>query len=384
MKKIKLKKINLIGGFKYLVARFKKLDNKTKIVYTGLFLLVLLFPTITLSRYIYDIIRDRYLLSQNFYFYSDVLTPYKKALADLDNNDVRESYSYSWDGTSSNANATVILHSTKQGNSLLTSKSDIKYEFDFCLVGENYQCLTDGSGNNLKENNNLIVSLAKENPSDVITAESYKRTIRKQTLNDSFKISLSKKITSSVQYKDGDRVTIKVWAQSTSPYVEKLAGFITYIVKKQDVSFEISDSDHAIYATLRLSNSQDGGSIEIADITFDPKRVRLDLTNRYYMDCVNDPTCTVETEQYNVLKEDMTISGNQYLLGDLFTDAELTELGIPAGKTSKETYVKKFTVKIEPLYSVSVNFYKHYELDNYSYNGVGDNNGPIQVVFRDE
>ena len=52
MKKINIKKLNLIGGFKYLFSRFKKLDNKTKLVYTGLFLVVLLFPTITLSRYI--------------------------------------------------------------------------------------------------------------------------------------------------------------------------------------------------------------------------------------------------------------------------------------------------------------------------------------------
>ena len=384
MKKINIKKLNLIGGFKYLFSRFKKLDNKTKLVYTGLFLVVLLFPTITLSRYIYDIIRDRYLLSQNFYFYSDVMTPYKKNLEDLDNNDVRQSYSYSWDGSASAADATVILHSSKQGNSLLTSKADIKYEFDFCLVDENYHCLENGSDKAVKENNSVIASLAKESPTDIITAESYKRTIRKQTLNDSFKISLAKKQNSSVQYKDGDRVTIKVWASSTSPYKENLAGYITYIVKKQDVSYEITDSDHSLYATLRLSNSKDGGNVEIADIEFDPKYARLDLTNPYYLECVNDSTCTVESEEYNVLNDDITVDGNKYLLGDLFTDAELTELNIPVAKTKKATYVKKFTVKIDPLYSVSVNFYKHYSLDNYSYNGVGENTTPIQATFRTE
>ena len=82
-----------------------------------------------------------------------------------------------------------------------------------------------------------------------------------------------------------------------------------------------------------------------------------------------------------MLKEDIQVGGERYLLGSVFTDARMNELGIPANKTSRETYVKKFTVKIEPLYSVSINFYKHYVLENYTYNGVGTNNTPIQVEF---
>ena len=375
---------NIKSGVKYLFTRFKKLDNKTKVVFTGLFLLIIIFPTVSLSRYIYDVIKDKYYMSQNFYFYSDAMSTYDgKTLDTLGEDDVRHSYSYSWDGSSASAESTIILHSTKQGNSLLTSKSDIHYSFNFCIVGDDYQCLMNGS-DYAKETNNIIVSLAKENPTDVITAESYNRIIRKQSLSDSFKISLSKKIGSTAQFKDGDRVTIKVWADSTSPYKESLAGFITFIVKKQDVSYEISDSEHSLYATLRLSNSQDGGNIEIADINFDPHYARLDLTNQYYLECVSDPTCTVETQEYNVLTEDVTVGDNKYLLGDLYTDAQLAEHNIPVAKTKRGTYVKKFTVKIEPLYSVSINFYKHYSQANYSYNGVGDNTTPIQATFRTE
>jgi hypothetical protein len=308
------------------------------------------------------------------------MSSYEGNVDNVNKNNLKQSYSYSWDGSSANADSTIILHSTKQGNSLLTSKADIEYTFDFCLTDSNFNCLKNGN-TYLKETDNLVVSLAKENPTDVITSESYHRTIRKQSLSDSFKISLSKKITSSAQYNDGDRVTVKVWATSTSPYKEQLAGYITYIVKKQDVSYEITDSEHSLYATLRLSNSQDGGATEIADITIDPEYVRLDLTNRYYNECVNDTNCTVETDTYNVLKEDIQVGGERYLLGSVFTDARMNELGIPANKTSRETYVKKFTVKIEPLYSVSINFYKHYVLENYTYNGVGTNNTPIQVEF---
>ena len=106
------------------------------------------------------------------------------------------------------------------------------------------------------------------------------------------------------------------------------------------------------------------------------------MNNRYYMDCVTDNNCTVVTGDYNVLNEDVTVDGNTYTLGSVFSDARLSELNIPSNKTSKKTYVTKFTVKIEPLYSVSINFYKHYILEDYTYNGVGDNNTPIQVVFR--
>jgi hypothetical protein len=102
------------------------------------------------------------------------------------------------------------------------------------------------------------------------------------------------------------------------------------------------------------------------------------------MDCVTDTNCTVVTGEYNVLTEDVTVSGNTYTLGSVFSDERLTELGIPSNKTVKKQYVTKFTVSIEPLYSVSINFYKHYVLENYTFNGVGDNTTPIQVVFREE
>lgn len=375
MKKIK-------SGISYLFKRIYKLDNKTKIVFIGLFVLVLIFPTISLSRYIYDVIKDKYYLSQNFYFYSDIMTSYTGNLDSANVDDLKQSFSYSWDGSSASADSTVILHSTKQGNSLLTTKADIEYKFDFCLTDPEMKCLKDGNGNYLKETSNLIVQLTKENPTDVITTESYKRIIKKNSLSDSFKINISKKLGSSAQYKDGDRVTIRVWAESISPYKEKIAGFITYIVKKQDVSYEISDSEHSLYSTLRLSNSQDGGATEIADITINPEYVRLDMNNRYYMDCVTDNNCTVVTGDYNVLNEDVTVDGNTYTLGSVFSDERLSELNIPSNKTSKKTYVTKFTVKIEPLYSVSINFYKHYILEDYTYNGVGENNTPIQVVFR--
>ena len=376
-----MKKINLKGGLKYLFTRLKKLDNKTKIVFIGLFVLILIFPTISLSRYIYDVIKEKYYLSQNFYFYSDYMTSYEGNHENVNPNNLKQSFSYSWDGSSASADSTIILYSTKQGNSLLTTKADINYTFNFCLVGDDYKCLKDGSGNFLKETSNVVVSLAKENPTDIITAESYNRTIRASSLSDSFKISLSKKVGSSAVFSDGDRVSVKVWAESTSPYKEKIAGILTFIVKKQDVSYEITDSEHNLYATLRLSNSQDGGSNEIAKITIDPEYVRLDMTNQYYLDCVNSPTCTVRTDNYNVLNKPVTIGGVTYDVGSVFTSARTTEIGFNSADYDTYTYVNQFTVEIEPLYSVSINFYKHYVLRNYSYNGMGTNNTPIQVEF---
>ena len=137
-----MKKIT--SGISYLFKRIKKLDNKTKIVFIGLFVLVLIFPTISLSRYIYDVIKDKYYLSQNFYFYSDVMTSYTGNLDNVDVDDLKQSFSYSWDGSSASADSTVILHSTKQGNSLLTTKADIEYTFDFCLTDTDLKCLKDG------------------------------------------------------------------------------------------------------------------------------------------------------------------------------------------------------------------------------------------------
>lgn len=377
MKKIK-------EGLKYLFKRIKKLDNKTKIVFIGLFVLILIFPTISLSRYIYDVIKDKYYLSQNFYFYSDVMSSYSGNLENINASDLAQSFSYNWDGSSSSADTSIILHSTKQGNSLLTTKADINYTFDFCLTGTDFKCLKDSNGNFLKETDSVEVKLVKENPTDIITADSYNRTISASNLSDSFKINLAKKVTSSAVFVDNDRVSVKIWAESTSPYKEKIAGVLTYIVKKQDVSYEITDEEHEIYATLRLSNSQDGGVNELAKITLDPEYVRLDMSNAYYRACLADTDCNVTTENYNVLNKAVTKNGVTYDIGSVFSSARTAELGFSSSDYETHPYVTSFYVEIEPLYSISINFYKHYVLENYAYNGLGNNTTPIQVEFIDE
>jgi hypothetical protein len=375
-----MKVIHKITDFtKYVFKRIKKLDNKTKLVFIALMVLILIFPTITLSRYIYNVIKDRYYLSSNFYFNCELLTSYTGDLDRVNHNNLKNSFSYSWDGSSSGIDNTIVLYSTKQGNSLKTSDTDIPYTFNFCIVDDNYKCVTTGDGHST---DNLEVSLVKSNPSDVINASSYQRTIYKANNSDSFKIHVSKKLSSSLVFNDGDRVTIRIWAESTSPYVEKLAGYITYIIKKTDVSYEISDEEYSLYATLRLSNSRDSGDNEKANITFDPKYVRLDMTNQYYLECVQSDSCTVTTAQYYKLNEDVKVGATTYKKDALFTPTEISSLGISTSKCSLYDYVTGFSVNIEPLYSVSINFYKDQVHDNYSYNGVGnDDNLPIHVEF---
>ncbi len=369
----------VINYAKYIFTRFKKLDNKTKVVFIALMVLILLFPTITLSRYIYNIIKDRYYLSQNFYFNSELLSSYVGNINTVNHNNLKNNFSYSWDGSSSGVDSTVILYSTKQGNSLKKSDTDIEYNFDFCIVDSEYNCITSNDG---KETDSIAVSLVKENPSDVITSESYSRTIYRANNSDSFKIHVSKKSSSSIVFNDGDRITIRIWAESTSPYVEKIAGYITYIIKKVDVSYEISDKEYDLYATLRLSNSRDSGESEKANITFDPRYVRLDMSNQYYLECLNDSSCTVLYGQYYKLNEDVTVGGVTYTKDSVYSAEDLTNYHINTNKCTLYDYVKGFSVNIEPLYSVSITFYKDDVHANYTYNGVGDDSAlPIHVEF---
>lgn len=375
-----MKFIRKIGDFiKYLFKRIKKLDNKTKVVFIALMVLILIFPTITLSRYIYNIIKDRYYLSQNFYFNSELLASYDGDIDRVDHNKLKNNFSYSWDGSSGGVDNTIVIYSTKQGNSLKKSDVDIDYTFAFCIVDDEYKCVSTYDGH---ATDSVEVSLVKENPSDIITAASYNRTIYKTNNSDSFKLHITKKASSNVVFNDNDRVTIRVWAESSSPYVEKIGGYITYIIKKTDVSYEISDEEYSLYSTLRLSNSRDSGESELANITFDPKYVRLDMSNQYYLDCVKNTNCTVKSAQYYKLNEDVTVGGRTYKKDSLFTAAELSSNHINANKCSLYDYVTGFSVSIEPLYSVSVNFYKDDVHANYSYNGLGDDSSlPIHVEF---
>ena len=55
----------------------------------------------------------------------------------------------------------IILYSTKQGNSLLTSKANIDYTFDFCLVGDDNKCLKEMADGKFSEEDVLGAKKAR-------------------------------------------------------------------------------------------------------------------------------------------------------------------------------------------------------------------------------
>ena len=106
------------------------------------------------------------------------------------------------------------------------------------------------------------------------------------------------------------------------------------------------------------------------------------MSNQYYLDCLNNSSCNVIYGDYYKLNEDVTVGDITYKKESVFTAEDLSTYGINTNKCSLYNYVKGFSVNIEPLYSVSITFYKDDVRANYTYNGLGDDSSlPIHVEF---
>ena len=289
--------------------KIKKLGLKKIII----ILLVLAFIpfTPTLSRYVYNGIKNYYLTSKNFYFNCDKLAQ-NIARYQLDN----------WSGVEP---ITIVFNMDSINNNKIASESNIDYEID-------YSCST-----------NVTCTISKT-----------EGTIYTNTHQDSFTVTMSPNTT----LHGGDNVWLDISATSTEPYTKKISGFFRINVGEIGLSYEIVDAPHQPYFDFNITNTLDyykveqafdsysaGDHIDIADyqalsddkkakchaaiitLDFDPTLFRLDMTNTNYLNKLSESTTTI----------------------------------------GGFVYINSFRFKVDALSSASVRFYKMNPSQDYTY-----------------
>lgn len=316
--------------FKALINNIQKFfheyefNYKVNLILIGMFILGLFIGT-TLARFVYNGVKNGFLLSQSFYFNSDKLgvggSTYR-----LNN----------WSGADS---YTIPITMNSLKNNLLGATSDINYTIS-------YSC-----------SSNLLCSVDKDHG-----------TILSSLHSDTFNVM----ITPNATFSDGDEASLTVSASSTSPYIKTLSATFTFVVGQAGLSYLISDEAGRPYLELRITNTLDYYTVNEA---FDSYSIgtRIDAVTYTELSAGNKAKCTSAEVVLTFDPEDVVLdmTTSAYLKGYNFTNTNVDHV----------SYVNGISFKMDALSSELVTFYK-YDIDNdYTY-PITNPSSVINVLFN--
>lgn len=297
-----------------------------------LMLIKVIFPaTISLSKYVYSVVRGAYLNARDFYFTSNILDKIGK-----DNTVEGED----WDGIQTHS-FDVVMYSKKNDY----KKATANIEYKISVVGKVFQ---DQGGNKGPEQmgEDLVLSttdevigtkeegIKVENQYIELHFDKLEGTIYKDINQDTINVDIVPKET----FKENYYVEVKLEAEATSPYTDKIEGTYRVKVKKRGLSYSIEDSTNSPYMNFIITNALTNETKQVK-LEFDPSQILLDTTSKEYMDYQN--TTNVNTDNY----------------------------------------FNEITIPINSMESKSIKFYKNDITKNYSYPNIENQESIIEVTY---
>lgn len=290
-------------------AGYKKMFLLFIIVF--IFILVVtkvIFPaTVSLSRFVYSAVKGAYLNSREFYFTSNRMS---RMGTTYEVND--------WSGTDKDTyEFQVNMYSRK--NSLKTSNVDIIYQINLEVQayksnGEKLSTPISLSGDKDEGSNENIIAKVEKTESRIFQSSN----------QDDFYIRITP---NNYTFNVEDYVEVKMEANAISPYTDTIKGIYRIYVGREGISSRIDDSENNPYLNVILTNakvSSDINDAEDVEIEFNPQIVVLDTTSTEYINA-----------------EDTVVD-------------------------SSSGYFKKIKIRINPLESKFIKFYKTSEYSKIS------------------
>ncbi len=292
----------------------KKISKLHKYIIILFISALLITFSVSFGRYVYKQVLNLYFTTKNFYFESNKLK----------SNEATYTLNY-WNGVDP---YTVVVDLNSFKNDILKSNNDIEYT-------TSYVCP-----------NNVICDLSKTSG-----------TIDGDVNTDSFTFTM----TPDAIFDDNDRVTFKIIATSTSPYVKTLSASFTLVVGKYGLGHEIVDHTGDPYLSLKVTNTLDSYVVKEA---FGDYQQGNHISESAYneLSAADKAKCasaiiTVAFDP-NVVKIDNTAT------------AFLNAYNIENQQIGGYDYVKKFTFDMDASMSSVVKFYKKNKNVDYSNSNV--------------
>ena len=306
---------------KYQFKLNKKYQKKQVMIIIILLICFISFVVI-FGRYITNNIEDFFVRSKEFYFESDKLSE-ETSYFQVEN----------WSGVDS---YTITVNMNSRKNNIEVATYDIGYDIS-------YTC-----------SDNVICDLSKT-----------EGIIYANTNTDYFNLV----ITPNTALDTGDKVVVDIEVKSTTNYEKTLKGRFTLIVGKENLSYQITDSEGNPYMDLSLTNTLSYYTVRQA---FDGYTVgqRINVDTYISLTKENKQKC-----KSSVVKIDF--DPNVILL-DLTDDVYANATNITTTTINGKTYVNSLTVELDVESSEDLRFYKVDTTQDYTYpNG---NNKPVVTV----
>ena len=309
-----------IGNFISQNLKYKR----NQIIIVTLIALSLLSFIIIFGRYLTSNVSNFFVRSKEFYFFSDKLSE-DTSVYQVDN----------WSGVD---DYTITINMNSRLNNIESATYDIGYDIA-------YTC-----------SDNAICQLSKT-----------EGIIKADTNSDFFNLT----ITPNTQLKDGDKVVVDVVVNSTAPYKKTLKGRFTFVVGKEELTYQITDQSQDPYMLLSITNTLTYYTIKEA---FDSFQVgdRIDIDT--YLSLSED-------KQSKCYSAEVKIEFNpREVLFDVTNSAYSDATNITTTNIDGNTYINGFTIKIDAISSREIRFYKVDVNQDYTYPNNNQNPSIITVT----
>ena len=293
--------------------------------------------SITLSRYVYKVVRSAFLESKAFYFNSDKLSE-----------DTAHFEANNWSGVDE-YEITINLNSRK--NNLEFATTDIDYK-------AKYTCrVYHADGTEYANSTNLIDCIVSKN----VETDGYMYGTILQSANnkDYFNITVKPKI--NVTLDDDDYVFVTVEAESISPYKQTLRGEFKIIIGNMGMSYKIQDSNYSPYLEVIVTNTLNYYTVDTAFGAY-AKDSTLTIYEYNGLSAEDKAKCHSMriTMSFNPNDVVMDTTTGMYLIAA--DNHQTTDT-----QKNSYTYINSITFDIDAEESKVVKFYKTDASQNYTY-----------------
>lgn len=301
--------------------------------------------SVTLSRYVYNKVRNYYLGSKEFYFTSDKLSNGDGTFFEADN----------WSGLDE-YRVDINMYSRK--NSQEASKMDIDYvvKYSVDIYDKNNKKYSE------EEEANLIEFVVKKNSGQIPAS----------TNKDDFFFTIKLKDTATLQ--DDDYVLVTVEVESTKPYKEKLTGRFSISIGNIGLKYQLEDQAYRPYLDVIVTNTLNYYTVD-TPFTAQGSNISYSQGNLIYVEDYRKLTLAekenchsmiitldIKNEYYNELNFDTTT--NMYLVAKEGTSKHSS---VVEKDKNGYTYVKSISFPIDAEESKVIRVYKEIASNNYSY-----------------
>ena len=303
-----------------------KYKIKKLIILIGILLCTFSF-TLIFGRYVTNSINNFFVRTKEFYFYSDKLSEGSSSVYQIDN----------WSGVD---DYVITINMNSRKNNIKAVDYDIEYDIS-------YTC-----------SDNAICQLSKTE--GIIYANSNA---------DFFNLT----ITPNGQLDVGDKVVVKIEANSKGKYKKTIKGKFTLVVGKEMLSYQITDSKQSPYMELRITNTL---SYYIVNEAFGEYSVGDKIDSDTYLNLLD----TEKTKCYSAL---VTIEFDpEKILFDITNELYKEASNIKTTVIDGMTYIKSLTFSIDASSSKDIRFYKVDVSSDYTYPNNGGSSAVVKVTSK--